>query len=269
MKNKLIILFILLFTWKIYAQNVCNQNGNLAVFSNYDGGILTIDVDQDIPNLVIAICTYEPVQVTITGAFAANVVQVIYAGFNSTQNNNNCGLGNFNTSITGVPASLISILTNPLVGYIPTHGNGAGPWGGTMIGAAGLCDTLTNAGGGNTPDEIVYFFENTTNSNLYFHNTQYGCWQNSTYLISQGGNCCITPPLPPTGCGLMATVAVQQNSVCEPCNYNGPSILINEINIFPNSGDGSIYGASPTGPGMGEWIELFNPNWCDSVSLQI
>lgn len=267
MKNKLIILFILLFTWKIYAQNVCNQNGNLAVFSNYDGGILTIDVDQDIPNLVIAICTYEPVQVTITGAFAANVVQVIYAGFNSTQNNNNCGLGNFNTSITGVPASLISILTNPLVGYIPTHGNGAGPWGGTMIGAAGLCDTLTNAGGGNTPDEIVYFFENTTNSNLYFHNTQYGCWQNSTYLISQGGNCCITPPLPPTGCGLMATVAVQQNSVCEPCNYNGPSILINEINIFPNSGDGSIYGASPTGPGMGEWIELFNPNWCDSVDI--
>lgn len=267
MKNKLIVLFILLFAWKIHAQNICNQNGNLAVFSNYDGGILTIDVDQDIPNLVIAICTYEPVQVTITGAFAGNVVQVIYAGFNSTQNNNNCGQGNFNTSITGVPASITSILTNPPVGYIPTHGNGAGPWGGTMIGAAGLCDTLTNSGGVNTPDEIVYYFENTTNSNLYFHNTQYGCWQNSTYLISQGGNCCITPPLPPTGCGLTATVAIQQNSVCEPCNYNGPSILINEINIFPNSGDGSIYGASPTGPGMGEWIELFNPNWCDSVDI--
>ena len=83
MKNKLIVLFILLFAWKIHAQNVCNQNGNLAVFSNYDGGILTIDVDQNIPNLVIAICTYEPVQVTITGAFAGNVVQVIYAGFNS------------------------------------------------------------------------------------------------------------------------------------------------------------------------------------------
>jgi gliding motility-associated-like protein len=267
MKNKLIVLFILLFTWKIYAQNICNQNGNLAVFSNYDGGILTIDVDQYIPNLVIAICTYEPVQVTITGAFAGNVVQVIYAGFNSTQNNNNCGQGNFNTSITGVPASLTSILTNPPVGYIPNHGNGAGPWGGTMIGAAGLCDTLTNAGGGNTPDEIVYYFENTTNSNLYFHNTQYGCWQNSTLTISQGGNCCIEPPSAPIGCGLSASVEVQQNSVCEPCNYNGPSILINEINIFPNSGDGSIYGASPTGPGMGEWIELFNPNWCDSVDI--
>ncbi|MFY7944334.1 MAG: hypothetical protein ACOVNZ_07110 [Crocinitomicaceae bacterium] len=92
---------------------MCNQNGNLAIFSNYDGGIVTIDVDQNIPNLVIAICTYEPVQVTITGAFAGNVVQVIYAGFNSTQNNNNCGQGNFITSISGVPASITSILTNP------------------------------------------------------------------------------------------------------------------------------------------------------------
>jgi hypothetical protein len=28
---------------------------------------------------------------------------VLYAGFNSTQNNNNCNQGNFITSITGVP----------------------------------------------------------------------------------------------------------------------------------------------------------------------
>ena len=165
--------------FSLFGQTVCNPNGNLAIFSNYDGGIVTIDVDQNIPNLVIAICTYEPVQVTITGAFAGNVVQVIYAGFNSTQNNNNCGQGNFITSISGVPDSITSILTNPPVGYTPVHGNGAGPWGGTMIGASGQCDTLTNAGGVNTPDEIVYYFENATNSDLYFHNTQYGCWQNS------------------------------------------------------------------------------------------
>jgi gliding motility-associated-like protein len=69
------------------------------------------------------------------------------------------------------------------------------------------------------------------------------------------------------GCGLDASVSVQQNSVCEPCNYNGPSILINEINIFPNFGDGCIYGVPPTPPGSGEWIELFNPNWCDSIDI--
>ncbi|MFM7466659.1 MAG: hypothetical protein ACKO2O_02025, partial [Crocinitomicaceae bacterium] len=77
-----IICFVSIFN--SHGQTICNQNGNLAIFSNYNGGIVTIDVDQNIPNLVIAICTYEPVQVTITGAFAGNVVQVIYAGFNST-----------------------------------------------------------------------------------------------------------------------------------------------------------------------------------------
>ncbi len=248
-----------------HGQTICNQNGNLAIFSNYDGGIVTIDVDQNIPNLVIAICTYEPVQVTITGAFAGNVVQVIYAGFNSTQNNNNCGQGNFATSITGVPASITSILTTPPVGYTPAHGNGAGPWGGIMIGAS-QCDTLTNTGGVNTPDEIVYFFENATNSNLYFHNTQYGCWQNSTYSISQGGNCCIEPPTAPIGCGLVASVAVIPNSVCEPCFYSGPPILINELMISPTVNDGSISGPGPNG-GRGEWIELYNPDLCDSVDI--
>ena len=252
--------------FSLFGQTVCNQNGNLAIFSNYDGGIVTIDVDQNIPNLVIAICTYEPVQVTITGAFAGNVVQVIYAGFNSTQNNNNCGQGNFITSISGVPDSITSILTNPPVGYTPVHGNGAGPWGGTMIGASGQCDTLTNAGGVNTPDEIVYYFENATNSDLYFHNTQYGCWQNSTLTISQGGNCCIEPPAPPIGCGLAASVSVVPNSVCEPCFYSGPLILINELMISPSVDDGSISGPGPNG-GRGEWIELYNPDLCDSVDI--
>jgi gliding motility-associated-like protein len=266
MKSKIIAYLMVLVSFNGISQSICNSNGNLAIFSNYNGGIVTIDVDQNIPNLVIAICTYEPVQVTITGAFAANVVQVIYAGFNSTQNNNNCGQGNFTTSITGVPASNISILTNPPVGYTPAHGNGAGPWGSTMIGASGQCDTLTNAGGGNTPDEIVYYFENTTNSDLFFHNTQYGCWQNNTLTISQGGNCCITPPPAPTGCNLVANVSVIPNSVCEPCFYSGPPILINELMISPSVNDGSISGPGPAG-GRGEWIELYNPDLCDSVDI--
>lgn len=69
------------------------------------------------------------------------------------------------------------------------------------------------------------------------------------------------------GCNVTATVSVVQNSACQPCDYNGPTILINEINIFPNNGDGCIFGMSPTAPGNGEWIELFNPNWCDSIDI--
>lgn len=267
MKTKFILILLVSMSLNIWSQQTCDSTGNLVVYSNYDGGILTINVDQNIPNLKIGICTYEPIQVILTGPFVGNITQVIYAGFNSAQNNNNCGQGNFPTSISGVAANLISIVTNPPVGYTPAHGNGAGPWGGTMIGAGGQCDTLTNTGGVNTPDEIVYYFQQATGGTLLFHKTQYGCWLNETLNISSFGNCCITPPLPPVGCGLAASVAIQPNSVCQPCNYNGPSILINEINIFPNSGDGSIFGASPTGPGMGEWIELFNPNWCDSVDI--
>ena len=176
--------------------NNCSANGDLIIYSNYDGGILTINVDQNIPNLKVGICTYEPIQVNFTGPFVGNVSQVIYAGMNSNQNNNNCNLGNFTTSITGVPPGIVTInppMNPPQVGYTPVHGNGSGPWGGGMLGVAGLCDTLTNAGGGNTPDEVVYYFQNATGGTLLYHQTQYACWTNQTLNVSSGGNCCILP----------------------------------------------------------------------------
>jgi hypothetical protein len=170
---------------------VCDPAGNLFLVSNYDGGIVTINVDEDIPNLVIGISTYEPVQVTITGPFATNVVQVLYAGMNSSQNNNNCGQGNFTTSIVGVNPGIITInppMQPPQVGYTPAHGNGTGSWGGVVIGAAGGCDTTVNTGGVNTPDELVFHFEDQTGASLYAHYTQYGCWQNDVIDLSAGGN---------------------------------------------------------------------------------
>lgn len=177
--------------------STCNPAGNLVIYSNYDGGILTINVDQNIPNLKVGICTYEPIQVSFTGPFIGNITQVIYAGMNSNQNNNNCGLGNFTTSITGIPSSIVTInppMNPPLVGYTPAHGNGTGPWGGGMLGVAGLCDTTINAGGGNTPDEVVYYFLNATSGTLLYHQTQYACWVNETLNVSAGGNCCILSP---------------------------------------------------------------------------
>lgn len=69
------------------------------------------------------------------------------------------------------------------------------------------------------------------------------------------------------GCSLDSDVSINSNSACQPCFYNGPSVLINEINIFPVNGDGSIFGPSPTGSGKGEWIEIFNPNWCKPVDI--
>jgi len=64
---------------------------------------------------------------------------------------------------------------------------------------------------------------------------------------------------------------VQNNSTCigDPCYYEGPSILINEVMQSPNSiYDGCIFGYSLTpGDCQGEWIELYNPNPCEPVDI--
>ena len=88
---KYLVLFcFLVASNRSFAQNpACSPTGNLLIFSNYDGGELNINIDQNIPNLKIGVCTYEPVRITISGPFASNVSQVLYAGFNSVQNNNN------------------------------------------------------------------------------------------------------------------------------------------------------------------------------------
>jgi gliding motility-associated-like protein len=69
------------------------------------------------------------------------------------------------------------------------------------------------------------------------------------------------------GCNVNATVSVVPNSACAPCNYSGPTILINELMISPSAFDGSLSGSGGVSDGRGEWIELFNPNWCDSVDI--
>ncbi len=63
-------------------QTTCNSTGNLAIYSNYDGGILTINADQNIANPKIGFCSYEPVQVALTEPIGGKL-HVLYAGFNS------------------------------------------------------------------------------------------------------------------------------------------------------------------------------------------
>lgn len=65
---------------------------------------------------------------------------------------------------------------------------------------------------------------------------------------------------------LSATFSTTINTNCngDPCDYDGPTILINELMISPFVGDGSISG--PSG-GSGEWIELYNPDICESVDI--
>ena len=93
----------------VAAQTICNPLGNVAIYSNYDGGDLNIVVDQNVPDLHIGIVSYEFSRITISGAFAANVVAVWYAGYNA--DNDHCSLGgaNLSTTVTGVPANIVDI----------------------------------------------------------------------------------------------------------------------------------------------------------------
>lgn len=58
------------------------------------------------------------------------------------------------------------------------------------------------------------------------------------------------------------------NTACQgvPCGGLPQKILINEIMIAPTVNDGSISGPGPNG-GRAEWIELFNPDACNSMDI--
>lgn len=66
---------------------------------------------------------------------------------------------------------------------------------------------------------------------------------------------------------LNVAVITKINTDCNgnPCNYSGPTILINEVMLSPINGDGSIYGFESTR--RGEWIELYNPDICQSIDV--
>lgn len=163
----------------------CDPQGNVALFSNYDGGALTINVDQDIPDLRIGIVSYEFAVINVTGPYASNITEILWAGFNGM--NDHCGTGSVThaTVITGAPAGTAQLLVYPPATLANPHG-----W--PNILCAYSCDIGTDQGGCNTVDQIAHFFLSQWGGSLYFHRTQYGCW-NGTWNLSDGGNCCVDP----------------------------------------------------------------------------
>ena len=174
------LVFALLFSaaFPTMAQIFCNDFGNLIVISNYDGGPLDIVVDEDIPNLKIGLCSYEPMVVTISGPFAANVSEVWYAGFNSSANNNHCAIIP-TTTISASPITSITVETYPPVSL-------ADPDGRTNMIHSYQCSPTPSSG--NTPAQVVHYFSSKMGAVLRWHKTQYNCY--GTLTISGGGNCC-------------------------------------------------------------------------------
>lgn len=162
---------------------ICNPGGNVVIFSNYDGGILNINVDANIPNLKIGVLSYEAVTVNLSGAFVNNVTAVEYAGYNGSSGS--CGPSS--TTINGEP---VTATTNIL--FLPpatlTNPNGY-----TSMVCAYSCDNGSSQGGCNTVDQVEDYFVDLFVGTLYSHTVQYGCWS-GTKNVSTSGNCC--PPAP-------------------------------------------------------------------------
>ena len=240
------IILSLHFLNKVHAQSTfspnCDPTGNWILFANYDGGNLNIVVDQNIPNLKIGICTYEPVNVTFSGPFVNTVTEVLYAGFNSAQNNNNCGFPINTSSFTGINPAILTVNVAPPVTIISppnpnyfnfTNGNNTG------IVCLASCDVNSNQGGCNTVDQVLAYFQSQFGGVLRGLNVQYNCWDNSTPLTisGQAGNCC--------GACVPDAVTVNE-TVCNdqfPYNWNGLTL---------------------TAPGT-QIVTLTNTGGCDSL----
>lgn len=179
------ILFLAFAGIKANAQPVlCDSTSNIIIYSNYDGGILNLDIDQNIPNLMIGICSYEAVQINISGTYASNVAKVWYAGYIGT--NDNCNLGVMNTTISGVPNNVDTIEQFPAVTLNDPNGY-------SMMICAYQCASGSQ-GGCNTPEQVAHFFMTKFGgTSIRFHRIQYGCWPSQTVPISTGGNCCMLP----------------------------------------------------------------------------
>lgn len=205
----------------------------MIIYSNYDGGTLNINVDVNIPNLIIGVVSYEAVAINISGAFASNVTAVRYAGYNAS--NNHCTPNITNTAITGAPSTATtSIVINPPSPV--TNPNGY-----HIIICNSSCNTTTSQGGCNTADQIAgYFQQQFPAASIRYHKTQSGCWS-GTQNVSANGNCCAgvtTPPVStlainatvqtPIACngGCNATVSAQATGGTLPYSYQwvgGPS----------------------------------------------
>jgi gliding motility-associated-like protein len=240
------IILTLHFLNKVHAQSTfspnCDPTGNWILFANYDGGNLNIVVDQNIPNLKIGICTYEPVNVTFSGPFVNTVTEVLYAGFNSAQNNNNCGFPINTSSFTGINPAILTVNVVPPVTIISppnpnyfnfTNGNNTG------IVCLASCDVNVNQGGCNTVDQVLAYFQSQFGGVLRGLNVQYNCWDSATpfTISSQAGNCC--------GACVPDNVSINQTV----CNDQFP-ILWNGLTI--------------NGPGS-QNVTLTNAGGCDSL----
>jgi hypothetical protein len=140
---------------------------NIAIYGDLQGGTFGIEVDKDIPDLAIGLVSNSIMNVTVSGAYAANVVAVYMAV--------NEGMG----SVTGVSPSLV------VWHRVPQATVDAG-FSDQVID----CETPPSQPSFpcNPPAQVDAFFAKTLGGALLFNDCQAAPFT-GTMLISAGGSC--------------------------------------------------------------------------------
>lgn len=216
MKRLLPLLFLGSISVVVSAQGICNEAGNLIIYSNYDGGDLVINIDENIPDIRIGLCSYESMFVEITGPYSDNVTEVVYAGYDDDGT----------TYVLGVDDAIVDIRLYPAVTLDDPDGYGS------MI-CAYDCDSDFVPGGCNTVDQLTdYFVTEWPDAPLRFSQLQYGTWGGSTFDISDGGNCCF-------GVDEECFIAIEAGKDAVICEGESDILIVtggDEYSWFPETG---------------------------------
>jgi hypothetical protein len=234
--------------------NSCDPNGNLIIYSNYDGGVLNINVDQNIPNLKIGICSYEGVTVNIAGAFVGNVTAVRYAGYNGS--NAHCSITPINTTINGVAPAITSINIYPPSTIIVPNGS-------ANIVCAYQCN-LGNNGGCNTTGQVAHYFLTHLGGTLRYQTAQYGCWT-GTQLVSGGGNCCLVAQALPVELSYFSAHCTTNNEAV--LEWETASEINNHYFTLERSTDGIVFENIATVLGAGTSSQPNTYRYVDAEAL--
>lgn len=197
MKKSLFILLSCCISFYVSAQGICNPDGNIIIYSNYNGGTIQINIDEDVPDIKIGLCSYESWDITITGDYIENVVEVVYAGYDDDAT----------TSITGVDPGIVEIRVIDEVTLEDTDGY---PY---MI-CAYECDTDYVPGGCNTVDQLTDYFLTEFTGTFRFSYLQYDVFDADEYYISEGGNCCFDGTSGPAPADVAITAITSPEGGC-------------------------------------------------------
>lgn len=148
------------------AANHCLQTAtSFLVYGNYQGGTFTIDIDKHVPNLAIGLVSYQPMNVTVSGAYVGDVVAVYHAGYAP------------GTTVTGVDPLLFADAR------LPPATVDAG-----FADSSILCEISASGPGCNPAWQVEAFFASTLGGTLLYNQCQYDAYS-GTLSVSDGGQC--------------------------------------------------------------------------------